>query len=304
MKLIPKQVSTTIGRQVLQSKKNAPSLLFAGGICGMVTSTYLACRATLKMQDVLENAERDLEIARALQHRDYSENDRQQDTVVIYTRTVGRVLGLYTPALLLGAASVAALSRSHSILVERNLAVTAAYTAVAQAFEQYRERVVDKYGEEQDREFRYETERVQIVDDETGEVVSELRVAPKNDYSMYARFFDELNANWNRETEYNIVFLRAQQNYWNDVLRTRGHVFLNEVYKSIGMTHTRAGSVVGWVLGPDSDNYIDFGIYDSRNDKAIDFVNGREGAILLDFNVDGIIYDRIEDDVHGMERWN
>jgi hypothetical protein len=112
---------------------------------------------------------------------------------------------------------------------------------------------------------------------------------------MYARFFDELSTSWNREPEYNLVFLKCQQSYANDMLKTRGHVFLNEVYDSLGIERTKAGQVVGWVISEDGDNFIDFGLY-ANNGKVRDFINGREGAILLDFNVDGVIYDKIGDE--------
>ena len=61
-------------------------------------------------------------------------------------------------------------------------------------------------------------------------------------------------------------------------------------------------AVVGWVLG-NGDNCIDFGIWDSANEKARDFVNGREGAILLDFNVDGVIYDLIDKKGEHQREW-
>jgi hypothetical protein len=71
-------------------------------------------------------------------------------------------------------------------------------------------------------------------------------------------------------------------------------VFLNEVYRAIGADHTQAGSVVGWILSDTGDNYIDFGVFNGQDgDRIRDFVNGREGAVLLDFNVDGLIWDKI-----------
>ena len=88
------------------------------------------------------------------------------------------------------------------------------------------------------------------------------------------------------------MYLKAQQNSFNDLLRARGHVFLNEVYDGLGLERSQAGAVVGWVLG-DGDNYVDFGIFDGDKPRARDFVNGLEASILLDFNVDGVIYDLI-----------
>jgi Family of unknown function (DUF6353) len=295
MKLIPNAVSRKVARQLLLAQKNSPTLLFGAGVVGMVGSTVLACRATLKLEEVVIETQNDLNQAKKTNERhpeEYPESDRKRDTTIIYTRGVLRVVKLYGPSLLLGGASIACLTKSHHILSERNAALAAAYTAVDTAFEKYRKRVIEKYGEDEDRELRYGAESVEVIDEETGRVETRLRVGDETP-SMYARFFDEYSTQWSKDPEYNLVFLRAQQSYANELLRARGHLFLNEVYGGLGMEHTTAGSVVGWVISEDGDNYVDFGLYDNK-DEVRDFVNGREGAILLDFNVDGVIYDKID----------
>jgi hypothetical protein len=194
----------------------------------------------------------------------------------------------------LGGASIAALTRSHNILNERNAALTAAYTALDRGFKEYRQRVVEKYGEDQDREFRHGSKEVSIID-EQGKKQTVTRVGD-DEPSIYARFFDPLSTSWSKEPEYNLLFLKCQQSYANDLLLARGHVFLNEVYDMIGVPRSKAGSIVGWIIASNniSDNHIDFGIFDGNDHKVRDFVNGREGSILLDFNVDGVIYNLID----------
>ncbi len=110
---------------------------------------------------------------------------------------------------------------------------------------------------------------------------------------MYARFFDETSTQWSKESEYNFTFLRCQQNWFNDLLKMRGYVILNDVYERLGLMPTSAGAVVGWVLDGEGDSYIDFGIF--RDDERVhDFVNGRENSVLLDFNVDGLIQPKLD----------
>lgn len=295
MKLVPGVVVRKAARLALNLEKDSPQLLFGAGVVGMVGSTVLACRATLRMNDVLAVTQGDLTQARSMDHPNYSESDRKKDIAVIWTRGAVNTGRLYLPAIVLGGASIACLTKSHSILAERNLALTAAYTAVDEAFSKYRARVIEKHGVEEDRELRYTMEDVEIVH-ENGKMETVRRIAgPGEDpdgVSGYARWFDEYNKNWNREPEYNFLFLSNKQNYFNDLLQARGHIFLNEVYEELGLAHTKAGAVVGWILNGDGDNYIDFGVYD--NDANInDFVNGRDGSILLDFNVDGLIYHKI-----------
>jgi hypothetical protein len=290
MKFIPTGVTQAVGQQALKLNASSPKLLFVGGIGCMVASTVLACRATLKLEDTLEETQDELNAIKANKVTEDVEIAKK-DTAVVMAKGGARVLKLYGPAIVVGSVGIGCLTKSHNLLQERNAALMAAYTAVDKAFEKYRLRVVEKYGEDQDQEFRYGTEQVEIVD-EKGKTKIVTRVAD-GEPSMYARFFDQLSTSWSKEPEYNLVFLRCQQNYANDLLKTRGHVFLNEVYDLLGIERTKAGQVVGWVVSDDGDNFIDFGIYDG-NDRARDFVNGREGSILLDFNVDGIIYDKIE----------
>ena len=298
MKFVPSAVTRAVGNQRLLASKNAPSVLFGVGVVGSVASTVLACRATLKLDDVVTEAQMDLHTAKSINMPDrYSESDRRKDITLIYARQVGKVIRLYTPAALVGGASILCLTKSHNILQERNLALAAAYAAVDKAFEEYRVRVVEKYGEDQDREFRYATEEIEYTNPETGKVETQKVLSRDNDHSMYARFFDEYSPSWSKEPEYNLLFLRCQQNWANDLLKARGHVFLNEVYDMLGIGRSKAGAVVGWMISDDGDNFIDFGVFEADNEMARDFVNGREGSILLDFNVDGVIYDRITD--HG-----
>ncbi len=291
MKLVPKSISTKLARHILLSQKNSPKYMFVGGVAGMIGSTVLACRATLKLEVFLSDAQIDLNVAKEMEHEQYSEEDRKRDIAIIYARSAAGLAKLYGPSVLLGSVSIGLLTKSHNLLTERNAALTAAYTAIDKAFTQYRSRVVEKYGEDEDRELRYSAQSVRVTDEDTGKTTTRRRVGD-DEPSMYARFFDELSTSWNREPEYNLVFLKCQQSYANDMLKTRGHIFLNEVYDSLGIERTQAGQVVGWVVSDDGDNFIDFGLYDNK-DKIRDFVNGREGAILLDFNVDGIIYDKI-----------
>lgn len=295
MNLVPTAVTRTIARRGLLVRRNAPEVLFVAGVIGSIGSTVLACRATLKVSDVLSETQSDLEIAHSIPEEEYVKTgeSRQKDLMLIRGKAAGKIVGLYTPAILLGAASVGCLTKSHNILQERNLAITAAYAAVDKAFNQYRERVVEKYGEEEDRELRFPLQEGLSTD--TGETLELAVLSDAHEESMYARFFDEENRNWNTGDEYNLLFLKCQQNWANDKLRSRGHVFLNEVYDCVGLSRTAAGAVVGWVLNDGGDNYIDFGIFDEHG-AFLTGINGRNGSILLDFNVDGVIWNKIDEE--------
>jgi hypothetical protein len=308
MKFVPDKIGRKLGEQGLLASEKAPKVLFVGGVAGMVGTTVLACRATLKLEETLGDIERDKHQAQQAHEMvnnpeyegeaTYSDEEYKRDLYIISIRGMAKVARLYAPALVAGGLSVAALTKSHYILKDRNLALTAAYTALDGAFTAYRERVVDRFGEEVDQELQYESELVEVVNEETGEVESHLMVTDAPG-SAYARFYDEHSSrNWSPDPDINMLFLRNVQNYCNDRLRSRGHLFLNEVYDELGLSHTKAGSIVGWRWNQESgDDYVDFGIWDGEHGVVSDFFNGREGAILLDFNVDGLIYDKIEQGV-------
>lgn len=290
---LPDSLTTKVGRATLIAGKHSPTLMFAGGVVGVVGAAVLACRATLKLEETVEVTQRYLDDAKSLQHDNYTEKDRKQDLAYIYIRQGTAIVKLYAPAVGLGVLSIGLLTGSHVQLTKRNAALAGAYAALEKGFSDYRKRVAEEFGEDKERELRYDAERSKEkgTDGKKKEVVKVGAAGA----SIYARFFDQLCTPWSPDVEYNRLFLQCQQNYANDKLRARGHVFLNEVYDMLDIPRSKAGAVVGWVITKDSegDNYIDFGIFNSDDPLKRDFVNGREGAILLDFNVDGVIYDKI-----------
>lgn len=288
-------------------KKHSPEILIVAGVAGVVTSAVMACKATTKLNGIMSKAKEDIDtIHKVIEHpemveEEYTEEDGKKDLAIVYTQTAVKLFKLYAPAVGLGILSITSILASNNILRKRNLALAAAYTAVDTSFKEYRNRVIKRFGKELDKELKYNIkakEVEEIVVDEDGKqtvVKKTINVSDPSGYSDYARFFDDGCTGWEKDAEYNLMFLKRQQQYANDVLHAKGHLFLNEVYDLLGIPRSKAGQVVGWVYDekhPVGDNFVDFGIYtDIHNEKARDFVNGYEKTILLDFNVDGNILD-------------
>lgn len=303
---------TNVGRSLhkagFQLKKHSPEILIVAGVVGAVTSTVMACKATLKVNDVLDKAKKDInnihDVAADVEAgirpaTDYTPEDQKKDLAIVYTKTGLELVKLYAPAVIVGTLSVAGIVSSHRILKKRNVALAAAYATIDQGFKEYRGRVIERFGKELDRELKYNIRAKEIeetITDENGEektVKTTVNVADPNLNSDYARFFDETCPGWEKNSEYNLTFLKMQQAYANEKLKCQGHLFLNEVYDMLGMPRTQAGNIVGWVYdeeNPVGDNFVDFGIYDLYNERSRAFVNGYERSILLDFNVDGDIW--------------
>lgn len=301
-------MNRTFHKVNLKLKKHSPEILIVAGVIGTVTSAVMACKATTKLSVILDESKETIETIHEgmekgqIKNREYTEEDGKKDIALTYVQTGLKIAKLYTPAVVLGTLSITGIVASNHILRKRNIALAAAYTAVDKGFKEYRGRVIERFGEELDKELRYNIKAKEIeetvLDEDGNETVVKktVSVVDPNMYSIYARHYDDGCTGWDKDPEFNLMFLKHQQSQANDLLHSRGYLFLNEVYDMLGIPRTSAGQVVGWYYDekkPNGDNFVDFGIYDAYNEKARDFVNGYERTIILDFNVDGNILDFI-----------
>lgn len=288
-------LSKQFGRKLYHIKASSPKLLFGVGIIGVIGSTILACRATLRLPSTMDDIKDRVDELKKLDPDDhtgtelvqYSKNQYNRDMVRVYAEGTFDIVKLYGPAFVLGSVSIAALTSSHISLTRRNAALTSAYSALHASYDAYRRRVKAEVGEQKELDIYQNATYEKVTIDGK---VEEIRTIDPNAHSQYARFFDEASTLWQKNAELNLLTVRTIQNYFNDLLQVRKFVFLNEVYNELGLEISQAGQCVGWVLNDKGDNYIDFGIYTERNAR---FVNRMERSVLLDFNVDGVILDKI-----------
>lgn len=311
--------SRTFGKIKFGVKKHSPEILIVAGVIGTVTSAVMACKATTKVGDIMEEKDEVLDHIHGAAERiksgeslktkdgeDYTMETVKKDTTIVYFQTGLKLAKLYAPSVILGALSITSILTSNNILRKRNVALSAAYAALDKGFKEYRDRVVERFGEKVDHQLRHnikEVEVEEVVTDEKGKektVKKIIEVVDGDTHSPYAKVFDESNPNWEKDAEHNLFFLKSVQSFMNDKLKANGHVFLNEVYRELGFDDTKAGQVVGWIYDPNNeigDNYIDFGIMDiytcsrSEAERKSAFINGYERNIILDFNVDGNIWE-------------
>lgn len=295
-----------------QLKKHSPEILLVTGVVGMVASAVMACKATTKAHEIIEKRNKNLEDVKAvlaseeITEEQYSEEDAKKDMLIVQAKAGLEFVKLYAPSVILGALSITSVLAGHNILRQRNLGLAAAYAALDTGFKEYRGRLVDRFGEELDKELRYnikakEVETIEVNEDGSKEVVTKTvqvpDFGPKN-HSIYARIYEDGDLGHSKDPELNLLYVRSQQNYANELLRSRGYLFLYEVYNMFGWPHTKASHVVGWTYdlkNPRGDNYVDFGLYDGADLGTNNFVNGFERNVVLDFNVDGPILDYFRD---------
>lgn len=299
---IMKSVNGVTSKAVMKLKKHSPEILVVAGIAGTVVSAILACKATTKVAEILDETKGTLDTIHegmetgAINGQEYTNEDGKKDTVVVYAQTGMKLAKLYGPAIILGTLSITSILASNNILRKRNVALGAAYAAIDKSFKEYRGRVIERFGEQVDTELKYGIKAKKFeeieVDPETGKekkVKKTVMVADPNLQSDYAVYFDSKSRNYETNPDYNRMFLKAQQAFANDKLQTRGHLFLNEVLDDLDLPRTPAGQIVGWTKdGP--DGYVNFRIVEVERETE----DGRhEPALLLDFNVEGNIWEKM-----------
>ena len=299
---IMKSVNGVASKAVMKLKKHSPEILVVAGIAGTVVSAVLACKATTKVAEILDETKGTLDTIHegmetgAINGQEYTTEDGKKDTVVVYAQTGMKLAKLYASAIILGTLSITSILASNNILRKRNVALGAVYAAIDKSFKEYRGRVIERFGEQVDTELKYGIKAKKFeeieVDPETGKekkVKKTVMVADPNLQSDYAVYFDSKSRNYETNPDYNRMFLKAQQAFANDKLQTRGHLFLNEVLDDLDLPRTPAGQIVGWTKdGP--DGYVNFRIVEVERETE----DGRhEPALLLDFNVEGNIWEKM-----------
>lgn len=296
-------VASRTARQVLLTQKHSPKILFAAGVVGVVGTTVLACRATLKLDEVLEQHEKAMSTLDTVrEHDDLASEEIDKLAAKSKLKVAVDVTKLYAPAVGLGILSIGALTGSHVVLTKRNAGLMAVTAAVQKGLDQYRDRVRAELGDDKERELAYgaELHRVEekLADGKTKITDTKVVKDPQIGGSAYAVVFDERSGKFTTEPGMNQHTVMMVQNYANDKLRSKGHLFLNEVYDMLELPRTKAGQHVGWVYRNDSepktgDNYVSFGVFDGDAEWVEAFMANKEKYAILDFNVDGVILDLI-----------
>ena len=311
---LKEKMAGKLAKATFKLKENSPTLFLIGGIGAILGGTILACKATTKVSDILDEHEKDMDdIHEASENPDFQEiyvesGDAKRETIKVYSRTIGKIAKGYAIPSTMIIGGIAMIIKSHNDLKGRYLGALSAFNALQTSFNDYRTRVREELGEEEELHFYHGTKRItekRKVVDENGKKKTETVTVDEytdNMPSPYAKFFDETNTHWRSErqfgpnfNEYNLIFLRTTLEEWNNILKIRGYVFLNEVYQSLGFDMTDVGAVCGWVNDGEHDGFIDFGLYNIDNKTSRRFINGEPvNAILLDFNVDGNIIGKID----------
>lgn len=298
MNIIPSGIKTLVTRNAAKGlqrvSRYSPELLVAGGIVGVVTGAILTGRAAVRTAPVSRWLKKEVETVR--EREDITQGEKNKDIAQLYVRTGLEITKEYVPAATFIVVGIACFLSAHGIMKKRNVALLAAYKTLEESYNSYREKVIEQLGEDKDLEYRFDVEEVDGKD-ENGKKTKLKRLVKGNKYSPYARFFDmDTSTLWSPAPEYNLMFLRSHEKFANDKLQRDGFLFLNDVYEALGLEKSPEGQLVGWLAEHRGigDGYVSFGIFDDEDTFRVSaLMDGSSDCILLDFNVDGVIWDQI-----------
>lgn len=286
-------------------KKASPELLLVGGIVCIVGGTVLACKATKKASDILDEGHDEVEVMReAIDDPEgnlvkVDEKEVKKGIAKSKLRTLGRVAGAYAPAVALGSAGIAMIFTSHGIMRKRNGALLASYNALDAMFKTYRARVLEEEdGKERDRRYLLGNDISEISEDQMNEFDLVRRVNEDAGgmlsqypewYGMHTVRFDaNTSAAFSMHPFSNLNRIRSTESVMTSRLHEKGYVSLNEVLHELHMDPVPWGQLVGriWMPGEEDDN--EFVI------EAVEVNQDQPGSpIILNFHLDGMIWDRL-----------
>lgn len=302
MKINTKTLRKSFKKAQLTVRKHSPEILMVAGVIGTVAGAVMACKETLELEDVLDECKQekmDLEEQYAM-CEEYSEDALKKDQVKLTIKQVAKIVKLYAPSVIMEATSIGVIFASNDIMRKRNASMAAAYATLNSMYKRYRQNVIESYGEEVDKDMRFgvKHEKVTEIDEDGNKVKVDARIVDLDNTALaisdYSRFFQMGCKGFDASSgRYNLLYLKGIQAMFNNKLIADGYVMLNDVYRELGFDTIPEGWSIGWVYdeaNPIGDNYIDFGLYEARN-KNQRAVNDWEPVILMDFNVDGNLYE-------------
>lgn len=302
MKINTKTLRKSFKKAQLTVRKHSPEILMVAGVIGTVAGAVMACKETLELGDVLDECKQEkneLEEQYAM-CEEYSEDALKKDQVKLTIKHAAKIVKLYAPSVIMEVTSIGVIFASNDIMRKRNASMAAAYATLNSMYKRYRQNVIESYGEEVDKDMRFgvKHEKVTEIDEDGNKVKIDARIVDLDNTALaisdYSRFFQSGCKGFDASSgRYNLLYLKGIQAMFNNKLIADGYVMLNDVYRELGFDTIPEGWSIGWVYdesNPIGDNYIDFGLYEARN-KNQRAVNDWEPVILMDFNVDGNLYE-------------
>lgn len=281
--------------------KYSPELKLGLGIACIVGGAVVACLASRKVDGVLETADQNLEKI----HSDAKNgltDDRTTHRALAweYARICWDMVKLYGPAALMIGGGIVSICSSHVEMKGRNSALAASCASLSNAYNLYREKIIEVLGPEEEEKIRLGIAKEQVevsdIDENGNEVKSTVdmytMVADPN--AQFSIYFDEQTSKlWEHSMDYNWALLTGVEESANILYHKEGrggYLMLRDVLKLLGMADViyqeeyKHFLLAGWVEGH-GDDRVEFRAKEVTVNTHDRFGNPiQERKILLDFN--------------------
>ena len=201
--------------------KHSPEILTGIGIAGMITTTVLAVKATPKAIDIIREAE------------------YEAKEVLSKTEKFKMCWKFYIPSAVTCVASVSCLIGASSVNVRRNAALATAYSLSETALREYKEQVIETFGEKKEQIVKDKVAKEKIEKDPVSK--NEVIITEKGNTLCY----DSISG---RYFISDIERIRKAANELNRRILLEMYVSLNEFYDELDLDHTKVGDDLGWTL--------------------------------------------------------
>lgn len=209
---------------------NSPLILTSLGAAGVVTTAVLTGRATIKATRLIDSDEDGFP---------FSPSDKIKASYV-----VKKTWKLFIPPAGSAIFTIGCVVAANRVGTRRAAAIAAAYTLSERAFEEYREKIVEKIGANKEQAARDEIAQDRV----TRNPISSSQIILTDNGEV--PFYDVYTGRYFKST---VEAIKKAQNDLNHRILSDGYASLNDFYSWIELPHIPSGEEVGW----SSDKLLD-----------------------------------------------
>lgn len=247
--------------------KHSPEILTGIGIAGMITSTFLAVKATPKALELIEAEKRRQNHQMLDEAKKNGEKNCAQITKLKPMEVVKLTWKCYLPTVITSATSIACLVGASSVNARRNAALATAYKISETALAEYREKVVETIGENKEKHIREQIDKDHVEKNPVSK--NEVIITEKGNTLC----LDPISKRYFKS---DIERIRRAENTINKRMLQDifGYASLNDFYDELGLEHSMVGDDLGWNV----DNMLDI-------DFSSQIADDGTPCIVLEFSV-------------------
>lgn len=218
---------------------NSPIILTIVGVGGSVASAYLTGTATVKAVELVRE-----EKTRIFRETPLTKYDSGEDVDLAKTEVVKLVWKEYIPAVGVLTVTVTSIIFANRINTRRAAAMAVAYSLSEKAYSEYREKVVEKFNANKERQVRDDIAQEHVTKNPPSD--TQLIIVGSGDVLCYDLPND-------RYFMSNMEKLRSVQNDINAQAIETGQACLSDLYAALKLKETLYSEELGWM----SDDLLD-----------------------------------------------